>query len=116
MSNNKDAAFRVIQYLLSEEPQLVLVRNGLLSALKDENMNKRFGENMALFEGKNVQAIFKSQPAPKYPMHKYDSIVQGEFTKAFKDVEQGTKDINTALRDANDAANKRIQEQKASGK
>jgi multiple sugar transport system substrate-binding protein len=112
-SPNKEAAFQVISYLLTKEPQLELERNGLLSVLTDPEMNKHFGESMTIFNGKHIEAIFKSKPAPKYPMTKYDSIAMDEFNKAFNDVEAGNKDINTALRAANESANQKIQEKLA---
>lgn len=113
-SKNKDAAFMVIAYLLSAEPQLELAKNGLLPALNDEEWKRHFGEQMPIFQGKNTEAIFKSQPAQKYTMSPYDSIAMSSFTGAFKDVESGVKDINTALREANEAADRKIQEKKAS--
>jgi multiple sugar transport system substrate-binding protein len=113
-SKNKEAAFMAVAHLLTEEPQTALALNGMLPALDKEEIKQQFGNQMAQFEGKNVQAIFKSQPAPKYPMHRFDSIVMGAFTSAFKDVESGAKDVNTALRDANEAANLKIREKKAS--
>ncbi|GAA4875957.1 hypothetical protein GCM10023310_64580 [Paenibacillus vulneris] len=115
-SKNKEAAFQVIMYLLSQEPQMELVKSGLLSSSADPEMNKRFGESIGVFKGKHLDAILKSKPAPKYTMSKYDSIASGEFNAAFKNVESGAKDINTALREANEAAEKRIQEKKATQK
>jgi multiple sugar transport system substrate-binding protein len=112
-SKNKDAAFQVIAYLLSRDCQLELVKNGLLPALNDPELPRHFGESTEVFKGKHREAIFKSRPAPKYIMSAYDSIVSGEFTKAFKSVEAGDQDINTALRAANEAANLRIREKKA---
>lgn len=113
-SKNKDAAFMVIAYLLTAAPQLELAKNGLLPALNDAELRNHFGEDMPIFQGKHVDAIFKSQPSSKYTMTPYDSIVMSSFTRAFKDVEAGVKDINTALREANDAADLKIREKKAS--
>lgn len=112
-SKNKEAAFQVIAYLLTEEPQRHFVRNGLLPALDDEELKKQFGEDVEIFKGKNIQAIFKSEPAPKVPTHKYDSAATGQLNNAFKNVESGAKDINTALREAAELTNKKIQELEA---
>lgn len=111
-SEHKEAAFQVIQYLLSRDPQLHLVKNGLLSSRTDEEHKEHFGEEMPIFEGKNIEAIFKSQPAPKYKMTPFDSIAASEFKAAFKEVEAGTTDINSALKTANEKANQRIQQEK----
>ncbi|MEF3302675.1 ABC transporter substrate-binding protein [Paenibacillus sp. GYB003] len=109
VSKHKDAAFQVVSYLLTKEPQLELVKNGVLSALVDPEIDKSFGANLSVLKGKNVQAILKAKPAPKYKMTIYDQLAMNEFNKALADVQKGTKDINTALRDANESANKEIQ-------
>ncbi|ULL16914.1 extracellular solute-binding protein [Paenibacillus sp. H1-7] len=111
-SKNKEAAFQVILYLLSEQPQLELVKNGFLTSSNNSDINKHFGEAMPVFQGKNMSPVFNSKPAPKGVMHKYDSIVSSEYNKAFTNVEKGDKDVNTALREATEAAEKRINEAK----
>ncbi|UQZ85454.1 maltose ABC transporter periplasmic protein [Paenibacillus konkukensis] len=111
-SPNKEAAFQVIKYLLSEEPQLQLVKNGFLTSSTDQEINKHFGEDMPVFKGKNLKPVFESTPAPKGALHKYDSIVSSEYNKAFPAVESGSKDINSALREAAELAEKRIEEAK----
>jgi multiple sugar transport system substrate-binding protein len=115
-SKNKDAASMVVAYLLSSEPQLELAKYGLLPSLNDEELNRHFGEGMPIFKGKHLEAIFNSKPAPKYTMTPYDSIAMSSFTGSFKEVESGIKDINTALREANEAADLKIREKKASEK
>ncbi|WP_248924059.1 ABC transporter substrate-binding protein [Paenibacillus hamazuiensis] len=111
-SKNKEAAFQVIMYLLSEGPQLELVKNGFLTSSTDQEINKHFGEAMPTLKGKNLKPVFNSTPAPKGPMHKFDSIVSSEYNKAFAGVENGSKDINSALREASELAEKRIEEAK----
>lgn len=111
-SKNKEAAFQVILFLLSEQPQLELVKNGFLTSSNNSEINKHFGEAMPVFQGKNLNPVFNSKPAPKGVMHKYDSIVSSEYNKAFTNVETGEKDMNTALREATEAAEKRINEAK----
>ncbi|WP_284646067.1 ABC transporter substrate-binding protein [Paenibacillus silviterrae] len=111
-SKNREAAFQVILYLLSEQPQLELVKHGFLTSSNNKELNKHFGEAMPVFKGKNVSPVLESKPAPKGAMHKYDSIVSSEYNKAFTNVEKGTKDINTALREASELAEKRIEEAK----
>ncbi|CAG7618083.1 ABC transporter substrate-binding protein [Paenibacillus allorhizosphaerae] len=111
-SKNKEAAFQVVMFLLSEQPQLELVKNGFLTSSTDKAINQHFGEAMPIFKGKNLKPVFDSKPAPKGAMHKYDSIVSSEYTKAYTAVENGSKDVNTALREATELADKRIEEAK----
>ncbi|MEF3305024.1 ABC transporter substrate-binding protein [Paenibacillus sp. GYB003] len=113
-SANKEAAFSAVAYLLSAEPQLELAKYGLPPSLNDDEWNRHFGEGMPIFKGKHIEAVFKSKPAPKYTMTPYDSIAMSAFTGSFKDVESGVKDINTALREAKETADRNIREKKAS--
>lgn len=113
-STNKDAAFRVMSQLLSKEAQINLTRDGVLPAINDPDVLAQFGKNLDILQGKNIQAITQSKPAPKYRMTKYDLIVMNELNKALNEVQSGIKDINTVLREADEAANKAIQEKIAS--
>lgn len=112
LSKHKEAAFQVIAYLMSAEIQQDIVRSGYVSALVDPGMEKNFGANLQSLKGKNVQAIFKLKSAPLYQVSIYDSLVRAELTKAMNEVLGGSKDVNTALRDANDRANKVLEAEK----
>jgi multiple sugar transport system substrate-binding protein len=109
-SKNQDAAFEAIAYLLSPEPQTEITRNGQLSALNDPAINKNYGANLKSMQGKHVEAIFKVKPAPNFKVTEYDNLVKTQLNKAVKVAENGSVDINTAFREANEAANKSIQD------
>lgn len=105
----KDAAYQVIISLLSEDVQTKLSRAGRLSVLKNDNIRKVYGADNDTFTGKNLQSIFKVSPSPLPPASKYDpkinALLNGEVSK---NVAVGGIDINTALRNAEDKANKEI--------
>lgn len=107
LSKHKEAAFQVISYLTSMEVQMEISRSGYVSSLTAPEPQKVFGENLQSLKGKNIDAIFKLESAPLYKVHAYDSIVRAELAKALTEV-LGGKDINSALRDANDRANKQL--------
>ncbi|WP_158301809.1 ABC transporter substrate-binding protein [Paenibacillus mesophilus] len=111
LSKHKEAAFQVIAYLTSKEVQMDISRSGYVSSLVDTEPQKVFGANLQSLKGKNIEAIFKLQSAPLYKVHRYDSIVRAELAKALNEV-LGGKDINSALRDANDRADKLLEQQK----
>ncbi|GAA3399767.1 ABC transporter substrate-binding protein [Paenibacillus hodogayensis] len=111
LSKHKEAAFQVIAYMTSKEIQMDISRSGYVSSLVDPEPQKVFGENLQSLKGKNTEAIFKLQSAPLYKVHAYDSIVRAELAKALNEVLTG-KDINSALRDANDRADKLLEQQK----
>jgi multiple sugar transport system substrate-binding protein len=107
-SKQKDAAFKVLSYLVSDENQLMMTRSGRLSALKDPKFKQNFGADLKSLQGKNVSGIFKSQPAPAVSPSQYTDLAQNAMNAAIGDIVSGTKDINTALREADEAANQAI--------
>jgi multiple sugar transport system substrate-binding protein len=110
-SKVKDAAMRVISVMVSDEVQLDAARNGRISILKDPKMQTEFGKNLAFLKGKNVQAIFKSQPAKPAPSSEYDTLANGILNPKTKEIVAG-KDVNTALRELVDQINQKIDEKK----
>jgi len=109
-SIHKEEAFQVIAYLLSKEVQADISKNGYLPSLADPDLEKVFGANLQSLKGKNVSAIFKQQSAPLYKITRYDSIVMGELGKAMNEVLDNQKDVNSALREANERADKAIEQ------
>jgi len=70
-----------------------------------------FGSDIALLNGKNTKAIFYNKVAPS-PQEPTLSTNAGTLVaKEFNQVIQGKKDVNTALRDAEEAINKAIAEE-----
>ncbi|MCZ8515214.1 extracellular solute-binding protein [Paenibacillus filicis] len=110
---HKEEAFKVIQFLTGDEVQTALTKRGIrLPALKDQKIRDSFGADNPVLKGKNIPAVFLTKPAKNPQPTIYDSYAESEIGKAFDKVLQGT-DINTALREAEDAANQRITTEKA---
>ncbi|TMV50039.1 extracellular solute-binding protein [Paenibacillus mesophilus] len=112
-SPNKDAAFRVIETLVSDEVQTALNKKGRLTVLNDENIKKQFASELKSFQGKNVQAVFKLKQAPGTVLTDYDVELKKIVQEAAKDMAQNGKDVNTALREAQDKAVKKMAELKS---
>jgi multiple sugar transport system substrate-binding protein len=105
-SKHRDAAFQVITTLLSDEVQLDISRNGIISILNEDKFKKQFGENLPFLKGKNLQAIFKTVPANRFTPSDFDVKSQSIITDAFGEVvKPGGVDINTALRKAEEEIN-----------
>ncbi|MDF2721069.1 MAG: transporter substrate-binding protein [Paenibacillus sp.] len=106
-SANKDAAFQVISVVLSDEVQLDISRNGRMSALNNPAVQNEFGQAVPGFQAKHVVAFTKPKLAvmPEYR----DIAPTNDANAAFNSVLYDGKDINTALREANEAINKKIQ-------
>lgn len=112
-SKNKEAAYRVIEALTSDEAQKTMNKGARMTILKDPSLRKQFASDMKVFEGKNLDGIFKVNPAPLPPASKYDVKIYSFLNDALKSVIVEGTDINTALRTANEQADKYIQEMKS---
>lgn len=114
-SNNKKAAFAAIQALITNEAQLAMNKTGSrLSALSDPAIRKQFAADAKLYDGKNLQGIFAVKPAPLPEATAYDVKSYGFLKEGIKSMVNEGKDINTALRESNEKADKYIQEMKNS--
>lgn len=114
ISKYKDDAFQAIAYLASESFQLPGVKRGeFVSALKSDTLRKSFGQESDMYKGKNVKAMLPATFAPAVPITRFNSVAESNLLNAFNDIILGKKDTNTALRTAEEAANKKIQEELA---
>jgi multiple sugar transport system substrate-binding protein len=108
-SKNKEAAFQVMQVVTSsDEVQLDLIKQGRISVLNKPDWQKEFAAAHDAFKGKNVQAVFKSKPVLPHKPSKHDGKASSALYQSVKDLAAGGKDINTILRDADNAADQAI--------
>ncbi|MFC3773410.1 ABC transporter substrate-binding protein [Paenibacillus sp. GCM10012303] len=108
-SKQKDAAFQVISVILSDEVQRLMSRDGRLSVLKNTSIQNDFGGNVPGYQSKNVVAFtkpklavlqtFKNLPAATIINQSFDAMLY-----------EG-KDVNTALREADEKMSQAIQQQ-----
>lgn len=111
---NKEQAFQVAMHLLSDEVQLQNNKEGRATSLKSNTIRQTFGQEGDLFKGKNVAAVFFNQFAVSPPSNPISSLVSlGDLNTEFLKVIEGTQDVNTALRLAEEGINKKIAEAKA---
>ncbi|MFC3772243.1 ABC transporter substrate-binding protein [Paenibacillus sp. GCM10012303] len=115
-SKYQEDAFRVVETVLSDEVQGMLSRGGIIPVLKKQSIKDEFLKEVDFAKGKNTGAVFKLDRAPARIPSEYDGVVQGILNNLPKDIHSGKKDVNTALRDADDAANKAIEAEKAKSK
>lgn len=110
-SKVKDAAFLVLDTILSDEVQADMMRGGRMTVLKDEKLRSEFGKGLKEFEGKNLAAMTKLKFAVMTPF-KYlpDGDVDKILSKAFNAYIIDETDLNTALRTADEEMNKLIQD------
>lgn len=111
-SKHKEEAFQVVKLLLEEDVQIALNKRGRQTVLKDPKYRQYFADELKSAVGKNVAAIFKRNPALLPPLTKFDNIAKNEIAKAAAKTAQGISDANTAMREAEEQANRLIEAEK----
>lgn len=110
-SKYKEQAMQVLEVVTSDEVQLLSAKTtARQSSLKNPEMKKQLGADMPFLKGKRLESIFKSAPvpAPAYSLFE-DSTTNQIVLKSFEDYFNG-KDLNSALREAEEKMNKHIGE------
>ncbi|CAG7651728.1 ABC transporter substrate-binding protein [Paenibacillus allorhizosphaerae] len=114
-SKQKEAAFEVLSYLLSDEFLLNESKRGVRTPTTNEQIKKAFGSDSPFFKGKNVGAYYYHQSAQPPSVSgnpqimslilDADTVVNNKFLDIILD----GKDINTALREGDEEINKLIE-------
>jgi multiple sugar transport system substrate-binding protein len=109
-SNYKNEAFQAITTIAGKENQTEFVKSASASARTDLIRNEAlFGSGYASMKGKHVHALFLSTPVVPPQRTKYLEMSVQVVNNAFlKQVLPGTTDINTTLREAEEAINLQI--------
>ena len=115
-SKYKKQAFEVSAFLTSLEVQMGLAREGFTPAIRDKEVQAAFGKNNKNYQGKNIGAFFPEKFAAAPPFSPYYAIADTSLLTAISKVVTGKKDMNTALREYEEEANKRIEDQMKSEK
>lgn len=110
-SKYKQQAFDVAAYLTTTEAQVELAKDGFTPAINNKEVRDAFGKNNKNYTGKNIQAFFPEKFAAAPPFSPYYAIADTSLLTAFSNVVLGKEDLNTALRNYEEEANKRIEEQ-----
>ncbi|CAG7658964.1 ABC transporter substrate-binding protein [Paenibacillus allorhizosphaerae] len=116
-SKNKDAAMKVVEVMTSDEVQLKIARKyGKTSPLKNPEMKKQLAADMTHMKGIDLQPIFKSKPAAGMNFSKYYVESRKKLMSEYLNFANGSADMNTALRNAEEAINKYISTEQAKEK
>lgn len=108
---NEDTAFQVIAYLSSNpEVQTNSTRSGLVTALNNAGIRDQAFADHPAAKGKNLKNIFAMQYPTPARASTYDSAVLSIMNKYLINYINGTTDINTALSQAAEEADKKIAE------
>jgi multiple sugar transport system substrate-binding protein len=112
VTKHPNEIMQILSLITDKEHQLAMTKQGRLSALNDPEMKKNFAGDLASTKGKNIQGIFKVTHTPGADRTTDDDLVRPFLTKAIDQILKGKSDINTALAEATDNANKALEEKK----
>ncbi|TMV47640.1 extracellular solute-binding protein [Paenibacillus mesophilus] len=104
-SKHKDEAMKVLVELVSDETQMNLVRKtARKSPLSDKKFEVAFAADLEFAKGKNHAGMFKSKMINSPVRPRYTTEASNLLKTAFYDYYKG-KDVNTALREADEKLN-----------
>ncbi|MDF2650870.1 MAG: extracellular solute-binding protein family 1 [Paenibacillus sp.] len=113
---NKDAAIDAVSFIsTSPEVQMALSKGGRISVLEDPEIKKQFATDLTFLKGKRIQEVYQYPFGDLTYTTAYESQIWPLLNTAPPAVMKGT-DINTALREAEEQINKKIDEYLASRK
>jgi multiple sugar transport system substrate-binding protein len=114
-SKNKEAAFEVLSYLVSDEFLMMESKRGVRTPTTNDAIKKAFGADSPLLKGKNIGAYYYYPSAPSPTLSgnpdimsiimEADNIVNNKLLEVIID----GKDINTVLRSGDEEVNKLIE-------
>jgi multiple sugar transport system substrate-binding protein len=73
-----------------------------MSPLKDDKTKQQYGADIPYVRGKHIQALFLGDVSPAPSYSQYDQRSSGFARQKFKEY-LGGKDLNTALRETDEA-------------
>ncbi|MBD2861398.1 ABC transporter substrate-binding protein [Paenibacillus oceani] len=109
MARNKEAAAEVLKYMISDEFQSELARKGIMPVLQSDSIRKELGKESP-YKDRNWNAIFYNKFAPIPAKAGYDAALVSQYVSFGNQIALDKADLNTALRNAEEAALKKIQE------
>ncbi|ULL16555.1 carbohydrate ABC transporter substrate-binding protein [Paenibacillus sp. H1-7] len=114
---NKDTAFKVLQVVTDVTNQHEMNKRGRLTSLTDPKAKQDFGVNLKSLKGRNIDAIFYNKNGVRRGIDKYSQIASTQIGPAMNQkVLANNVDIITALREAEELANKEIEKELANSK
>lgn len=112
MVRNKEAAMEVLKYMISDEFQTEMARKGIMPVLNNESAKKELGKDSP-YKDRNWSAVFYNKFAVIPPKAPYDADLVNIYVSFGNNIALDKMDLNTALRGAEEAAVKKIQEYKS---
>ncbi|MNG11355.1 hypothetical protein D3C84_948920 [compost metagenome] len=94
---------------MSDDGQRILSRNGRVPAIINADLEKEYGLDIPVLQGKTVQNVFVGQPLQEHYFHPYETEISKRLNEAAADLAINGLDVNSAIRKATDAINKDVE-------
>ncbi|MDF2716444.1 MAG: transporter substrate-binding protein [Paenibacillus sp.] len=107
----ENAVMKLFEVFFSEEVQMQSSRSGAVPIFQDPKYKAAFAADLPFAKGKKLQSIFKSHWADGKQFSVYFNDVMKIANAEFANVLSDKKDINTALRDADEQINQFLDQQ-----
>lgn len=105
-----EAAHQVVRYLTSIHFQTVMNNDTRLTIMQNPELRLQHASNNGLYDDKDLAAVFAVEPSPVPKSTIYDNAVYSALNEARKRIALEGIDVNTALREAAEQADKAIAE------
>ncbi|MDF2725750.1 MAG: extracellular solute-binding protein family 1 [Paenibacillus sp.] len=116
-SQHRDEAFQAIAQLLTDEVQQERASKlAFLAPLKNPDVKSAFARDVADWKGKNISAVTAQKGPKTIAYNQYNTSAAAAIGNAMMAVIDGSKDINTALREEEEKLNKQITADEAAKK
>ncbi|MEF3307037.1 ABC transporter substrate-binding protein [Paenibacillus sp. GYB003] len=113
-SKHRDDQMRVLEVLFSEEVQMTMSKKSAkFPVMKDPKFKQAFGQELPELKGKHIEGVLKSKTELAPPNSLYYSKGLSLLNAEYANVMKNTKDLNTALRDAEEQIKQHIATEKA---
>lgn len=109
-SKYKEETFAAIMAMVSEEVMLEKSKTAVASPLKSKTVNDAFGTGIPEMKDLHPQNMLPVNMAAPTTITKFTATAKKEMHEAFLKVVKGEADINSALRTANETADKKMAE------
>ncbi|TNJ65508.1 extracellular solute-binding protein [Paenibacillus hemerocallicola] len=111
ISKRKEAAMNAIRFLVSRQNQDEFSKRGMMPVIKDEAVRNAYGQESE-YKDKNWKAVYYNDYAALPAYSKYNLKVQNVLNNVPFQLITGSKDMNTALREAEEEVKKLLDEAK----
>lgn len=115
-SKHPEEAFLALTSVYDDQVQLEKVKSGNYPMVPVEGWEKLYYSESEAFKGKNTKGFIVGKFPPAVILDSESAAVNTELFTAFRSVAKKETDMNTALRAAEERANKKVEEMRAAKK